>query len=394
MPDGPLTNSPGAGAGRLWIARLALQDYRNHPMTALSLDHRSVVLTGSNGAGKTNLLEAISLLAPGRGLRNAAYADLDHSQGGRPWALSARVETRFGEITIATGGRPQSPAAQKTSRVVKVDGVQVAGSGALADYLDVSWLTPAMDGLFVGPASERRRFIDRLCLCFDPGHRKRNAHYERAMRQRNRLLEMNDESSPALFEGLETQMAEVGVAIAAARLTTVQNLNGAILRGREARGSTFPWAALGLDGTLEAMLEDMAAVDVEDVYRQRLAETRERDRAARRALEGPHRSDLTVRHGPKDLSARTCSTGEQKALLVGLVLAHARLVKQMNEGYAPIVLLDEIAAHLDARRREALFSDIQQLEVQAWMTGTDQSMFAPLRECAQFFEIEDGQVVI
>ena len=142
------------------------------------------------------------------------------------------------------------------------------------------------------------------------------------------------------------------------------------------------------------MLEDMAAVDVEDVYRQRLAETRERDRAARRALEGPHRSDLTVRHGPKDLPARTCSTGEQKALLVGLVLAHARLVKQMNEGYAPIVLLDEIAAHLDARRREALFSDIQQLGVQSWMTGTDQSMVAPRRECAQFFEIEDGQVVI
>jgi DNA replication and repair protein RecF len=361
-------------------------------MTVLTLDHRPVVLTGANGAGKTNLLEAISLLAPGRGLRGAAYADLDRLQGGHSWALSARVETRYGEVTIQTRGRPHGAQGQRGGRMVMVDGEPASGSGILADYLDVNWLTPAMDGLFMGSAAERRHFIDRLSLCFDPGHRRRIAQFERAMRQRNRLLEMNGASS-ALFDGLEIQMAETGIATAAARLATVHNLNGAILSARQAQPSVFPWARLDLDGTLESMLGEMAAVDAEDAYRRSLAQGRERDRAARRALEGPHRSDLIVHHGPKNLPARTCSTGEQKALLVGLVLAHARLVKRLSDGTAPIVLLDEIAAHLDAARRGALFDAILGLEMQAWMTGTDEAMFAALGTSAQFFKIEGGAIL-
>ncbi|MGI9387015.1 MAG: DNA replication/repair protein RecF [Methyloligellaceae bacterium] len=374
------------------MARLGVENFRNHQLTVLTLDERPVVLTGGNGAGKTNLLEAVSLLAPGRGLRGSAYSDLDRFQSGQSWALSAQVQTRYGEFAIQTRGRPQSPGMQRGGRTVTVDGAPAAGSGALADYLDVSWLTPAMDGLFTGPAAERRHFLDRLSLCVDPGHRKRITRFDRAMRQRNKLLEMND-ASPLAFEGLEMQMAELGVAMAAARLAVVRNLNSAIVNSRENCQSAFPWAVLDLDGLLEAMLEHMPAVDVEDAYRRELATGRAQDCAARRTLKGPHRSDLIVCHGPKDLLARTCSTGEQKALLVGLVLAHARLVKQINDGFAPIVLLDEIAAHFDISRREALFEDIQNLGMQAWMTGTDGGVFSAFGNGAQFFKIADGSAL-
>jgi DNA replication and repair protein RecF len=271
---------------------------------------------------------------------------------------------------------------------VRING-ETAPAGDLADLVELVWVTPAMDGLFGGPASERRRFLDRLILCFDPGYRARVSRFERAMQQRNRLL-ADGVRDPARFDGLELLMAETGTAIAAARVEAVAAL-AAIMAERTTRdpGSPFPPADLALEGALEADLERLPAVEVEDGYAQVLSDSRERDRAAGRTLDGPHRSDLLVFHAPKQMAARLCSTGEQKALLIGLILAHAELVARRREG-APILLLDEVTAHLDADRRAALFEEILRLGAQAWMTGTDAQAFSALAGKARFWRVEDG----
>jgi DNA replication and repair protein RecF len=262
----------------------------------------------------------------------------------------------------------------------------------LADLVEMVWLTPAMDGLFTGPASERRRFLDRLILCFDPRYRTRLGHFDRAMQSRNRLLS-DGVSDRTRLEGFERVMAETGIAISAARLEAVGQLATTIdeRRARNPDGP-FPWATLALEGTIEADLALRAAVDVEEIYVAQLAATRERDRAAGRTLIGPHRSDLLVGHGPKVMPSRLCSTGEQKALLVGLVLAHAELTSQRRDGIGPILLLDEIAAHLDPARRGGLYQEIQRLGLQAWMTGTDVEPFAPLVGAAQIFRVEEARL--
>lgn len=367
---------------RVWVERLTLTDFRNHAHLSLSFDARPVVITGPNGAGKTNLIEAISLLAPGQGLRRAPYPEIAR-RGADAWAAAARVNTPIGPVDIGTGLTGASTASSRTGRIVRVDGEAQSGSGVLAEHVEMVWLTPAMDGLFTGPGGDRRRFLDRMILCFDPGYRTRVNHFERAMSQRNRLLEEGVREN-ARLEGLEIVMAETGVAIAAARAQTVAALVTMIETRRDrAAASAFPWARLELAGQLEAALAQRPAVEVEDAYVRTLASVRERDRGAGRALDGPHRSDLVVGHGPKDAPARQCSTGEQKALLVGLILAHAELMAERRQGAAPILLLDEIAAHLDAVRRAALFDEIVAIGTQAWMTGTDQEAFSALGERAQ-----------
>ncbi|MGI9404789.1 MAG: DNA replication/repair protein RecF [Hyphomicrobiaceae bacterium] len=374
-----------------WIRTLRLTNFRNYANLTLDLTPDPVVLVGSNGAGKTNLLEAVSLLAPGQGLRRAPYPELGRIDGAGDWAVSADIETADGPVNIGTG-LPYAGGSARGGRIVRINQETVSGSGALADYLEMVWLTPAMDGLFTGPAGDRRRFLDRLILCFDPGYRARAGQFERAMRQRNRLLEM-DHAAPAMFEGLELQMAETGVAMAATRNEAVQQICATIAERRlTSPDSPFPWAELNLDGTVENWLHEMPAVDAEDAYIRQLAADRPRDRAAKRTLSGPHRSDLLVGHGPKDMPAKVCSTGEQKALLINLVLAHAALAKQAHDGGAPILLLDEIAAHLDEIRRAALFAEILNLGCQAWLTGTDQSAFGPLVGKATGFIMEDAEI--
>ncbi|MFN3746843.1 MAG: DNA replication/repair protein RecF [Hyphomicrobiaceae bacterium] len=381
MAESPSMVPARAGA-HVWIERLALTDFRNHAHLSLTFDARPVVLTGPNGAGKTNLIEAISLLAPGQGLRRAPYPEIAR-RGADAWAVAARVHTPSGPVDIGTGLTGVSTASNRTGRMVRLDGEPQSGSGVLAEHVEMVWLTPAMDGLFTGAGSDRRRFLDRMILCFDPGYRTRVNHFERAMAQRNRLLEEGVREN-ARLEGLEIVMAETGVAIAAARAQTVAALASMMdARRRRAAASAFPWAQLQLDGELEAALAVRPAVEVEDAYARTLASVRERDRAAGRALDGPHRSDLIVGHGPKNAPARQCSTGEQKALLVGLILAHAELMAERRRGAAPILLLDEIAAHLDAARRAALFDEIVAIGTQAWMTGTDREAFAALGERAQ-----------
>ena len=379
-PDAP-------GATTLSVRTLKLSDFRNYAAARLDLDARPVVLVGENGSGKTNLLEAVSLLGPGHGLRGRPYAELARKDGHGGFAIAASVRTRHGELDIGTASAPRA-GEDGTGRTVRIAGKD-ASAGALGDYVKQVFLIPAMDGLFTGGGSERRRFLDRLVVAVSPGLRTSLGRYERAMRQRNRLFQMR-EYGKTLFEGLEEQMAEAGVAIAAARLDAVERLSALIDERREAQDQApFPHAVLALHGTVEADLAERSATEAEDAFRILLEEGRERDRAAARTLEGPHRSDLLVVHGPKNAPAAICSSGEQKALLLGLVLAKAELIKT-TEDISPLVLLDEVAAHLDSVRREALFDEILRLKVQAWMTGTDKELFSPLGQSAQILDVNRG----
>jgi DNA replication and repair protein RecF len=375
---------------RVWVERLRLTNFRNYAELALDAGSGPVVLTGPNGAGKTNLLEAVSLLSSGQGLRRAPYAELARI-GCSAWAVAGTLRTPQGSVTVGTG-LDNRDAAGRSGRIVRIDGETRSGSGALSGEIDVLWLIPAMDGLFTGPAGERRRFLDRLIPSFDPSYRTQLGQFERAMQHRNRLL-AESVRDDARLAGLERIMAETGVAIAAARAAAVADLAGTVAARRDAApASPFPWADLAIAGTLEADLAERPAVDVEDAYAATLRATRERDRAAGRTLDGPHRSDLVVGHGPKSMPAGICSTGEQKALLIGLVLAHADHIRRHRDGRAPILLLDEIAAHLDPLRRAALFDEIVALGGQTWMTGTDPEGFSALAGRAQFHCVEEGRI--
>lgn len=382
----------------LALSRLTLTDFRNYAHLSLETGPEPVVLTGPNGAGKTNLLEAVSLLAPGRGLRMAAYGELARHGAERGWAVAARVDGPDSEIRVGTawtgngadGGNGAEPRGQ--ARQVQIDGVMQKSSGALGSHVRMLWLTPAMDRLFTGPAADRRRFLDRLVLAFDPGHGARAQAFEKLMRERNRILE-DPQSDRDWLSSVEARMAEAGVAVAAARRAAIDALSALMTAtaGSDAPGG-FPWGRLDIEGELEALVAAAPAVQVEERYRSILAESRGTDAAAGRTLSGPHRSDLLVVHGPKDTDARQCSTGEQKALLIGIVLAHARAVAAALGGMAPILLLDEVAAHLDETRRDGLFEVLRALGVQAWMTGTDAALFEAAAGSARFFEVRDGTI--
>ena len=368
-----------------------LTNFRNHAATTITVGPQPVVLAGANGSGKTNILEAVSLLSPGQGLRRAPFSDLARAAGDGSWTISARVHTTHGIIDVGTGQTATPETTERSGRLVRING-EASTSGALADYVEMVWLTPASDGLFTGAGSDRRRFLDRLILCFDPAHAKLSSRFERAMQQRNKLL--NDGVREASrFEGLEVVMAETGTAIAAARNEAIAALR-IVIEDRRARDpdSPFPWSQIALQGSLENDLEQRTAIETEDGYLQTLERARERDRAAGRTLDGPHRSDLIVGHGPKTMPAKLCSTGEQKALLMGMVLAHAELIAARQDGLSPILLLDEVTAHLDEARRAALFAEILRIGSQAWMTGTDIQAFAALEGRATILKVDDGHV--
>ncbi len=384
------------GGVALSLSKLALTGFRNYSSLRLDLTPKPVVLTGANGAGKTNLLEAISMLAPGRGLRSAPFAELVQAKSDDmtgQWGVAANVHGPEGEIRLGTSWTdPELAGGIGAGRQVKIDGVAQKSSGALSRHIRITWLTPAMDRLFTGPAADRRRFLDRLVLSFDPDHGTRVQTFEKVMRERNKLLEQSANNA-AWLSGLEQQMAEAAVAIAAARSAAVSELAALLARtGKASASGHFPWVEIALNGELEAQISEFPAVEVEEKYRRMLAESRAADAAAGRTLHGPHRSDLDVVHGPKGIAASYCSTGEQKALLVGIVLAHARVIRAAFEGFAPLLLLDEVSAHLDESRRTGLFDELIELGAQAWMTGTDLSLFSALGDRAQFLTIEDGSL--
>jgi DNA replication and repair protein RecF len=400
------------------VTRLALTDYRCYASLRLETDGRSVVLVGPNGAGKTNLLEAISFLAPGRGLRNARLGEIDRLGNERAatipsngaWAVAATIATPDGEIAVGTGRDPatsgrsaqggdheddQERRAEK--RLVRLDGQPAKGASLLGEVMSVLWLTPAMDRLFVEGAAGRRRFLDRLAFGLDPAHAGRITAYEKAMRERAKLLrgprEGRGPADPHWLAALEQNMAERAVAIAAARLETVAALNVAMGEGL----GPFPTAEIAVEGETERWLEAQPALACEERLMAALAAARGHDAETGGAGSGPHRSDLAVTHAARRMPAHLCSTGEQKALLTGIVLANLRLQARRprfgGRAAVPILLLDEVAAHFDEAHRRALFAEIEALGVQAWMTGTDAALFAPLGETAQMFRVAAATVV-
>jgi DNA replication and repair protein RecF len=353
------------------LAHLALSDFRSYADLALPVDAPLIALAGENGAGKTNILEAISLLSPGRGLRRAEFADMARSGAGGGFAVSVRLAD---DTQIGLGlGEPDETG--RRSRNQRINGAPSSSLNAVSEHVRVVWLTPEQDGLFRGSAGDRRRFLDRLVLAIDAEHGARVTALERALRDRNRILDERPHDAGWL-DAIERQVAELGVAVAAARAEAVTRL-GALIEETRDDTSPFPWAMLALEGELDRLVAALAAVDAEDAYQALLKQNRPRDKAAGRTLIGAQATDLKVRHGPKDIAAEQGSTGEQKALLVGLVLAHARLVAAMSR-LAPIVLMDEIAAHFDPRRRTALYEALGELGCQVWMTGADEDLFRDL----------------
>ena len=410
QPGSPRILSPDAGSGpapaklnessarsMLAVRQLRLTDFRNYRQLRLDCGLEPVVLVGSNGTGKTNLLEALSFLAPGRGLRRARLDDVCRrpvrgaSGGEEPaataWAVAATFDTPEGRLAIGTGLEPGRNEGSLPRRVVRIDGKPAASQTALGLHVAAVWLTPQLDRLFLDGPGERRRFLDRLVTALHPEHAGDVAAYENALRQRARLLgEVNRDAH--WFTALEDTMARHGIALAAARADTVHRLDAAARLGI----GPFPRAALAMAGEIDGWIAAMAAIDAEDRLRAELAANRLRDAEAGTTSCGPHRSDLAVRHLDLDLPAAEGSTGQQKAVLVSIALAHARLVA-LSRGRPPLLLLDEIAAHLDAERRVALFDEIVALGAQSWMTGTDAELFAPLGGRAQILCVTDGSIV-
>ena len=376
---------------RAFLKQLTLTDFRSYGGADLVLDGRPVALFGPNGAGKTNLLEAVSYLAPGRGLRGASVGEIGRRMpgetGGRAWSVSALIdEGEGGEVRVGTG--IESTGAR---RIVRIDG-EPAQPGRLSDLVRLVWLTPQQDRLFLEGGTERRQFLDRLAFADRPAHAAYASAYEKAMRERLRLLtdEVND---PAWLDALEAQAGQAGAGLIAGRAATVEAL-AAEIDTRSDR--PFPRARLSLSGDWAT-----AGDEAEDADRltSALRNARPRDGAAGRSLTGPQRTDLVVIHAEKDRPAAECSTGEQKALILNLVLAQAARLSRAREGLSraesaanPILLLDEVAAHLDAARRAALFDEIVALGLQAFLTGTDRALFSDLGERAQTIGVDQGRL--
>jgi DNA replication and repair protein RecF len=379
-PISALAYSPDAATGAapavLAVRQLRLTDFRNYRQLRLDCGPEPIVLVGANGAGKTNLLEALSFLAPGRGLRRARLDEVARrSRAGEPdaasWAVAATLDTPEGRLAIGTGLEPAKSEGGLPRRAVRIDGRPVQSQTALGLHVAAVWLTPQLDRLFLDGPGERRRFLDRLVTALHPQHAGDVAAYENALRQRSRLL-AEGSRDPHWFTALED---------------TVHRLDAAARLGI----GPFPRAALAMAGEIDGWIATMAALDAEDRLRSELAAGRLRDAEAGTTSCGPHRSDLAVRHLDLDLPAAEGSTGQQKAVLVSIALAHARLVA-LSRGRAPLLLLDEIAAHLDAERRAALFDEVVALSVQCWMTGTDAELFAPLAGRAQVLRVADGSI--
>ncbi len=364
-----------------YISRLRLSAFRNYAAAALDLDGRHLVLTGPNGAGKTNLLEAISLLAPGRGLRRAPFETLGNQASGQPWAVAATIETPDGPADVGAGSTEEGG-----GRRVRINGANARTVEEMSDYLRLLWLTPSMDGLFTGPPAERRRFLDRLVTTLIPSHSAAVSDYDRALRQRNRLLEEN--ADPLWLDALEAEMAAHAAALYFARTDAIAHLEALI--EASVADLAFPAAQLSLTPLFDDRAVPASSAELEAELKRLWAGSRGLDRAAGRTLEGPHRVDLEVLYAQKHVPAALGSTGEQKALLVGLILAHARLVTART-GIAPFLLLDEIAAHLDPDRRAALFAALDGLGTQCLMTGTDPMLFEALGARAQRITVRDGR---
>ena len=383
MTNTPYSKADTATIYPYYISRLILTNFRNYAYQRFDITSEPVVITGANGAGKTNILEAISFLAPGKGLRSSKLENVDrlHQLQSYAWAVSSHVVKQDTLTNIGTGRNEDN-----NKRIVKIDGNKIKGQAALANHVSVLWLTPQMDNLFVEGTTERRRFLDRLVTAFDGEHAKRLYRYEHYVRERMRLLQQQ------LFDdhwlnAIEQNIAENAIAIAAARNMLIDRLS-------QSMGDTqscFPQAIIAVDGTIETALRHQPALEVEANFTSQLQANRNHDHQSGRTTAGTHRSDFSVIHASKQLKAELCSTGEQKALLIAIILAEAR-ARAVWHHNVPILLFDEIAAHLDQYRMDALIEELSSLNAQTWMTGTEPHNFQKLQSKAQFFEVTSGEV--
>lgn len=383
-----------------FIRTLTLTNFRNYQQlrldfseTALGGSGQPVVLVGPNGAGKTNVLEALSLLSPGRGLRRAARDDLPYHHLASPssvaaapssqaaiWGIAADIETALGPLHASTGLLPDKP---QGARAFRLNGAKSTASH-LASHFALSWLTPQMDGLFIGSPAGRRRFVDRLVIAFDPAHSARLSRYEKGYRERQKLIQEQGDS--AWIAALETQLAEMGVAIMAARAGLVRALSEAAYQGDEAFG--FPRVHMAMRGGGSDWLDHEPAALVEDKL---AADAKKRRLSGELSMRGPQAQDLDTIHLGKNQPAHLSSTGEQKSLMIAAILAHARL-QHSRLSRPPLLLLDDVAAHLDETRRACLFAATSELHGQVWYSGTDPHAFEKLRDSAQFLHVEDGKI--
>ncbi len=385
------------------VSRLTLTDFRNYAYLRLNADLCPIIITGDNGSGKTNILEAISFLTPGRGLRGARLADIKRftpalvttdyktSTESLNWAVSAIVKKNNEEYTLGTGAQKN----QKESddeirtferRIVQIDGQKVSSQAELGKYLSAIWITPQMDRLFLGGTQPRRSFLDRIVYTFDVEHAKRIANFEHVYKQWYQLLKNGVHDNSWLLS-LEEEMSCLGVAIAAARRELVARLNTFI---KNEPDDVFPNIMLELDGTIEKMLDEMAAVDVEDFYTENLKKSR-RSVVTNDYVDGVNRTDFKVYYKKKHMPAELCSTGEQKSLLVSIILAQTKC-QILDKGFAPVLLLDEVTTHLDNIKRDALLYKIKDLKLQAWITSTESQNFDVLKNDAQFFAVKNNQI--
>ena len=373
------------------LSSIALSNFRNYAYARLELTPAPVVLTGENGAGKTNILEAISLLTVGRGLRRAKLSEIDKSSSStaQPWAISANINGRIGEVKIGTG-RDSENTENTDKRIVKIDGKITRGQAELAKHLSIIWLTPQMEQLFGEGNSAGRKFLDRLVFSFDANHATRINEYDYAMRERNKLLQDLRRADATWLDALEQTMAEKAAIIATSRINTAEHINHTIA----ASPLSFPKAFVEARGFVEDLLKKGgSALEAENAIKTALREGRGADSASGRTQIGTHRSELAVTHLRKNMLVQNCSMGEQKAMMISIILAQARAGSQWY-GVTPIILLDEVAGHLDANKRFELFEEICDIRAQTWMTGTDLSLFADLQGKAQFFEVENGKISI
>ena len=380
------------------IRKLTVSNFRNYSKASLEPSKQMVILLGNNGAGKTNLLEAISMLSPGRGLRQAQLTQLNKTktdatnegntiEAQRQWAVSVKVESNGFQTTIGTGCETTAADGKSAKRLVKINGEIVKSQISLNDHLSVSWLTPQMDRLFVEGGSQRRRFIDRLVFAFDALHSKRVNQYNHALRERKKLLQSWTQDTSWL-DAIENSLAEMGVAITVTRQDLIRRLSPIIGKNM----GLFPSAIISMEGEVENWLENNSALEVEQRFKEELKKSRADGLSESNQTPGPHRSEFNCLHSSNKMEASFCSTGEQKALLVSIMLSHA-ILRKKECGSAPILLLDEISAHLDERRRSSLFELLQNLESQIWMTGTESSAFSDILKIAEAYNISEGKIV-
>jgi len=374
---------------KLCVQKILLSQFRCFEAARLDINNNMVVLYGANGAGKTNILEAISLLTPGKGLRDAKTTDLKNktARDTEYWAISSELQTPKGVIKIGTGQQGID-----NKRIVRINGHTEKTQSTLAQYVSAIWLTPQMDRIFIGSPSERRRFFDRLVFAYDPKHITRINAYERSMRERSKLLRHEfGTPDPVWLSSLEAKMAQTGIAIAAARQILIDKLQ-AVAFEQKSVVPLFPVPLISIKGWVEGLLESHSALEVEAMFAQKLECSRNLDAATGGAMDGVHRSDFLTYHADHNLPADQCSTGEQKGLLLSITLAHARLI-HAEFGHTPLLLLDEVVAHLDKDRRKSLIDLLYSLNGQCWMTGTDLSLFSDLTGKAQFIHIKNASIM-